>query len=140
MIEADEFRLRVVGVPQPQGSSRAFVRGGRPVVTSDNPSLRHWRDLVAYAASQALWSWTRVAGPVTVTLSFALPRPKTARRAYPITRPDVDKLARGVLDALTGVVFDDDAQVVALVATKHYAEADATPGVEVVVRRMEGRR
>ena len=42
--------------------------------------------------------------------------------ALPIGRNigDIDKLCRGVLDALTGVVFADDAQVVRLTAGKNY--------------------
>jgi len=47
----------------------------------------------------------------------------------PATRPsDLDKLVRAVLDALTGIVWKDDAQVVALKATKVQG---VTPGVEV---------
>ena len=42
----------VYGTAEPQGSSRAFVRGGRAVVTSDNPDLHTWRQVVAYTAQQ----------------------------------------------------------------------------------------
>lgn len=40
----------------------------------------------------------------------------------PSTMPDVDKLIRGVLDALTNVVYGDDGQIVRAVGTKRYGE------------------
>lgn len=66
---------------------------------------------------------------------FALPRPRSRpkRDHWPDRRPDLDKLGRALLDALTGIVFLDDAQVVALDPTKEYA---GMPGVNVSVWRM----
>lgn len=58
---------------------------------------------------------------VRITVEFHLARPKSAKkRAYPTVKPDADKLVRGVLDGLTGVCFEDDAQVVRIEATKVY--------------------
>lgn len=54
----------------------------------------------------------------------------------PITRPDIDKLIRGVADALTGVIFSDDSQIVTIVADKVY---NSTPGVIVEVTHLDGR-
>lgn len=135
------FRVWVPGIPQPQGSSRAFVRGNRAVVTSANPALRGWREVVAVGVGLALPpDWVVLDGPVAVTVTFTLPRPKSLprRRQFPATRPDVDKLARAVLDALTGVVFRDDAQVVMLTAMKQYA-VESPSGVQIVVTPMEER-
>jgi len=128
-------RVFVAGVPQPQGSARAFVRGRRAIVTTANPQLHGWRELVTHGVHAALPAeWRLLEGPVTVTLVFALPKPPSVpkRRTVPTTRPDVDKLARAVLDALTGLVFHDDAQVVLLTAMKTYA-ADVPCGVTVIV-------
>lgn len=76
---------------------------------------------------------------VAVELRFGLPRPRghwgTGRNSevlkpsapeFPATKPDIDKLVRAVLDALTGVVFADDAQVVRLYTDKVYAAAPHT--------------
>ena len=62
-------------------------------------------------------------GPVTVRIDFHLPRPKTLpkRVKYHCKKPDLDKLARGSLDAMTGTLWTDDAQVVDLHVVKHYA-------------------
>ncbi len=74
-------------------------------------------------------------GPVGIDLHFGLPKPKSApkkRRVWPDKRPDLDKLTRAVLDALTYVVYADDSQVVEIRATKDYG----APGVAVEIHRI----
>ena len=127
---SDRLVVIVPGLPQPQGSSRAFVRGGKPVITSDNPRLASWRMDVAHCAQAAMREAHLTAplvGPVRVAVRFALPKPQRTRRQHPTVRPDVDKLARAVLDALTlASVWVDDAQVVILVAQKAYDPVAST--------------
>jgi Holliday junction resolvase RusA-like endonuclease len=53
--------------------------------------------------------------------------------ARPAKKPDADKLARQLLDAITGVIYADDGQVVSLLCEKHYAEGDQPPRTEVEV-------
>jgi Holliday junction resolvase RusA-like endonuclease len=126
----------VPGIPAPQGSLKAIpTKGGGVNVIHDQPRLKDWRSLVAYTAYQH-WRWGMTAGPVALRLEFRLPVLKSApkrRRIEPISqRNDVDKLARGVLDSLTGIVYGDDAQVTELHATKQYAYDDP-PGLTVTV-------
>lgn len=122
-----------VGVAQPKGSTRAFVPKGwkRPIVTSDNPKNKGWQQLVAEAASVALTSnqtgdemWLLAHGPMRLDVTFYLPRPKSIKdKVVPhIKKPDLDKLTRSCKDALKNVVWQDDSQVVELVARKFYAE------------------
>ena len=126
------FAFTVRGLPQPKGSSRAFVVKGRAVVTSDNPKAREWAKTVRFC----LQDWTRgllpAAVPVKLTLDFALPRPASVsarRRPAPTVKPDVDKLARTVLDALTGIVVADDAQIVELAVVKRYGQEPGLQGL-----------
>jgi crossover junction endodeoxyribonuclease RusA len=75
-------------------------------------------------------------GPVEVEIDFTLPRPKSARgpNQYPAKRPDLDKLVRAVLDALTdGGAWADDGQVVTLTAGKLYPFAGEAPGCQIRV-------
>lgn len=129
----------VLGTPKPQGSKRAFInpRSGRPVVVeSAGPSLQDWRTNVQQAAISA-HKGPPLEGPVRVTMKFGLQRPKShpkTRETWPVTRPDIDKLVRGVLDAITHVCFNDDSQVTELLAFKHYG----TPGVMVIVEDARG--
>lgn len=62
---------------------------------------------------------------------------KDSAPAKPAKRPDVDKWSRQVLDAMTGVVYADDGQVVSLLAVKEYAEGDDPPRTEVEVTVLE---
>ena len=39
-------------------------------------------------------------------------------------KPDADNLAKAILDALNGVAYPDDAQIVTLTVRKRYGEAD----------------
>ncbi len=127
-------RFDVSGLPVPQGSTRAFIVKGRPIITSTSKGLGSWRQLVAGEAQRIVSA--PMEGPVAVTLSFHLPRPKSAPKKkwiYPAKRPDLDKLVRAVLDAITHVIVADDSQVVSLTATKDYGP----PGVLVQVDEIE---
>lgn len=128
----------VVGHAQPQGSMKAFnVPGKRyPVVTSDNPSLKDWRQLVAFAAQRHA-AGGPLRGGVVVLLTFSLQRPKSLpkRVRQHLKKPDIDKLARAVLDALTGILFVDDSEVVRLMVTKQYAAPQQAPGVLISIAR-----
>lgn len=124
----------VAGLPVPQGSSRAFVIAGRAHITSDTGHrLKDWRQAIASEARQA--AQELISGPVRVDVEFYLPRPvsRPKKDLWPDRKPDVDKLARACLDALTGVVFKDDSQVVKLDASKAYAVGDQQPGARVTV-------
>lgn len=108
--------------PAPKGSYR-FVRGHAiPMSKREKP----WRNLVSDNACIAMTreKFTQFDKdvPVSVRITFLMPRPKTVKRHMPTVPPDIDKLCRAVLDALTDVgVWVDDSQVVDLGATKIYA-------------------
>lgn len=132
----------VFGVAQPMGSKRAFIPKGwaRPVVTDSNRSLKSWQQLVMDATAQAILALPPterrlLQDGVRLTVVFYLPRPKSApkRITAHTTAPDLDKLVRALGDALTGVVYRDDAQIVDLVALKRYAALGAVPSVEIRV-------
>jgi crossover junction endodeoxyribonuclease RusA len=133
----------VFGVAQPQGSARAFMpKGARfPVVTSDNPQLKQWRQLVAAEASRALNARPAserglIVGPVRLIARFYLARPKSiGAKAVPhLTRPDLDKIVRAAGDALTGVLWRDDSQINECVSAKAYADVGQPPHVVITVK------
>jgi Holliday junction resolvase RusA-like endonuclease len=67
-------------------------------------------------------------------MRFRVPRPKSApkRVLWPATRPDLDKLCRHAADALSGLIYTDDARVVELIASKTFAIGEP-PGVRITV-------
>jgi len=134
----DVIEFFVPGVPRPQGS-KDHVGGGRMVESSKG--LTEWRWRVGLAANQARHGAPLHTGAVRATLVFVMPRPKTLDRNAPTppmtTPPDVDKLVRGVLDALTGTLIVDDALVTSLGDThKRYAEPAEPPGVHITVEKL----
>ena len=128
----------VEGRPAPQGSKR-HVGKGRFVEASKY--LPAWRKAVTVAAEEAVQreSWATVAGPVRLEIVFYLDRPSSisaSKRPWPIKPPDIDKLVRGVCDALTDAqVWEDDGQVVQLCADKHYDDT-RTAGCDIRVLAM----
>jgi len=136
-------RFEVRGNPVTQGSMKAFVpRGARfPVVTHSNPKTTEWRNLIALEARKVAppnpWR-----GPVLLDVTFRLQRPKShygaknvkpSAPSLPAGRPDCDKLLRGLGDALSGVIYADDAQLVEISVRKEYGPA----GAVIELRHLE---
>lgn len=108
----------VPGTPRPQGSKVAFVQRGKARMLESSKGLAQWRKDVGEAAMLARRGFYAKNGtPVRVTLAFFLATEPTAP-------PDIDKLTRACLDACTGVLWHDDAQVVAVMAHKHQTDPD----------------
>jgi Holliday junction resolvase RusA-like endonuclease len=149
----DWIRIEVSGIAQTAGSKRAFVnpKTGRATITEAAQSReveqrkKAWREQIVHEAREAmrgdLWR-----GPVMMQIVFGLPRPKhhfgTGRNAgqvkasappYPDGKPDVDKLSRAIMDALKGVVYDDDARVICKTVSKQFDRAARTV---IFVRRV----
>lgn len=126
--------IDVLGIPAPQGSKRAFVVGNRAVITEDSKKTAPWRDSVSAAGVAAMAGAPPFDGPLRVTIEFRQPRPRSVKRAHPSVKPDVDKLARAVLDSLSAAaVIVDDARIVSLTAEKVYAEI---PGATIRVTEV----
>lgn len=131
----------VYGKPQPQGSLKAFKRGKRIIVTSDNAKLKPWRQQVAATAQAAAidQKFLRIPRPHPVALRvvFYFEPPKRNRLKHKTTRPDLDKLLRATKDALSGVCYDDDSQVTRVYElSKHFGSPART---EIVVSNAEQR-
>lgn len=132
----------VPGVPSAQGSKRHVGRG---IMVETNKQLKPWRASIAALAPRPS---ELLAGPLAVTLTFSWSRPKkhyrTGRNEHLLREdaprwhaqtPDIDKCARAVLDALTGVVWRDDSQVAQLTLIKLWAEH--TPGVDIRIGQLD---
>lgn len=131
-------RIFVAGVPAPQGSKTRGAHGG---MFESSRKVGEWRSRVALAAQEAMLGAPPSPLPVSLRASFLFTRPKShlttkgqLRKGAPLipTRPDLDKLVRAVLDALTGIAYADDGQVSLLTASKDYLGVlRSAPGVEV---------
>ncbi|MGA9668433.1 MAG: RusA family crossover junction endodeoxyribonuclease [Terracidiphilus sp.] len=131
----------------PQGSMKAVCTtkaDGSPlaVLGADNPRTHAYRNQVGFAALHArsmagVHEIFAAAGvPVRVCVTFVFQKPKSApaSRTRPTVKPDLDKLARSTTDALTGVLWADDAQVVEYSLNKIYGTLEH---VQVSVQLVE---
>lgn len=132
--------FEVLGNPVTQGSIRATVHRttGRAIAIQDHRApLMNWRASIGQAAQVAAdGAFAERGVPVWVSVTFRLQRPRSApkRVVRPTTKPDLDKLARACLDAMSGVLFADDSQVVSLHVQKEFAGEAQAPGAVFVVR------
>jgi crossover junction endodeoxyribonuclease RusA len=159
------IEITVDGKPAPQGSK---TRNRYGAIYDDSKATKPWREAVRAETQRAMLALGELAqitalgpdlgairqvpaepmaGPVAVTVSFRMTRPKghfgagrnagTVRAsapAFPFGKPDVDKLARAVLDGLTeGGAFKDDAQVITLICHKIYSPRG---GADIIVREV----
>ncbi len=104
------------------------------IVMPQKPAVRDWRKLVADAARMASRNVkVDMACAKSVKLMFFVRRPKSATRLRPTVPPDGDKLLRACLDAMKGVLYDDDAQVCEIIVHKMYETDKDAEGVQVTV-------
>lgn len=123
----EPVRFTVYGTPKAKGSMRAFIVKGRPILTSTNKALKPWAQSVTQTAIAERMHMHDSQTAVGVDIVFWLARPASAkRRIFPTVKPDLDKFARAALDALTGVAFEDDSQVVDLIVSKRYGHPERT--------------
>lgn len=139
----------VPGIPVPQGSKSLSMKGGRAVMFDQNASaLKSWRNIVhltgvSYRNQYRCPVYTNV----NITLIFYMGerpkshytktgKPSSKYREYPNVKPDIDKLTRAILDALTGVFYQDDSQVITINCRKLYGQS----GVKILIdsERTEG--
>jgi Holliday junction resolvase RusA-like endonuclease len=131
-----EIEFTAYGIPQPKGSTKSFVVGGKAVTTSDNAKVKPWQEVVSWAAQQHRPEQI-FRGPVIVELDFHFLRPKSVsekKRRFHTVKPDIDKITRSTLDALKGVIYADDSQVTTLLVAKKYGDA---PMVNVKIKALE---
>lgn len=148
-----EVRFMVIGKPQPAGSKTAFVnpKTGRAIITDANKNAKPWKQEIATVARGAMQGQGMFMGPLAMSVVFVLPRPKSHYRTgvnarllkdaapeWPATKPDTLKLTRGLEDAMSGVVYRDDAQIVQQFAEKRYCHAWESAHTEVVVSTRPG--
>ena len=136
------LKIRIIGIPATAGSfvPRKRKNGSLYLLRSGSQKHKEWRQTAEFTIRQAvkLWEWEVAQDDqYSVSLSFLLPKPKSVSRAQPNVKPDIDKLCRSTLDALTvGKAIDDDARIIQLTACKTYATEAEQPGCYITVNKL----
>lgn len=135
-----EIRFTVYAKAEPQGSAKGFVVKGRAIVTSDNTKMRSYRAEVTREARACL-SDLGIAEPfigkhipVLFEMHCFFRRPPSIpkKRKAMVVNPDLSKLLRSTEDAMIGILYHDDSQIVQAKISKDYA-SDGIERVEIVV-------
>jgi crossover junction endodeoxyribonuclease RusA len=143
---SNRIQFVVYGKPAQMGSKKAFVRGGRAIITDDNSEKRkQWANAVSTAAAESMRGRDLISSPVILRAAFYFRRPNshygsgrnatTLKASAPELHsqtPDLDKLIRCLGDALTGIVFRDDALIWSMAISRHWTERQERAEVEVL--------
>lgn len=124
----------VPGIAAPQGSKNAYRRGQKIVLVESSKKVKPWRDTVSQVARFVCKQ--PIDGAVTVVVHFVMPRTKAMRNkpAPPmVQKPDLDKMLRAVNDALTGIAYADDSQIVRLTGSKRRAAPGEQTGAHITI-------
>lgn len=129
----------VPGDPKGKGRPRFANRGKFTKVYTDAKTL-DYENTIKIFAGKAMGSSPPLDTPISVYLYIRLPIPKSYSKKRreacfsgserPTKKPDIDNIAKAFLDAMNGVIYFDDTQVVDMHMTKVYS---AVPGVDVLV-------
>jgi len=138
---SDHISFEVHGKASPSGSKKAFVhnRTGKVIVMDTAKNKDIWQNMVSLMARKAVseQSWPKQSQAVSLSVVFRFRRPKSHFRSgknfnvmkatsplYHTQKPDLTKLVRCLEDALTGVVWNDDCQVIETKACKEWGDED----------------
>ena len=143
------MRFFVQGLPVPKGSTHSFKHkhtGNIITMASNAKAQKGWRERIWWEAKERFAAPTAEAVGVNVVFLFNRPKGHFGKKGllpsapkHKITTPDVDKLVRCVLDALTGVAWRDDSQVISVYGRKQFCEPGGSEGawIEVAVEAAQ---
>lgn len=127
----------IPGKPQPKQRPRVTKRG---ITYTPKETLLYEAQVAEAAQKSELLPQSPTENPLKLILWCYMPIPKSwskgkqeeARRGkiFPTSRPDIDNLAKIIMDALNGIAYKDDAQIVQLVINKRYSDE---PRMEVLI-------
>ena len=121
---------------------------GNGVMVESSKNVKPWRQDVkftALAVKPTKWD-TTPAMSLSVVFRFLRPSshygkkntvlPSAPQHCTSARNGDIEKLIRSTNDALTGVLFDDDRQVVTVTATKRYCTENEQPGAVITLTAL----
>lgn len=134
-----QIEFFVPGDPRGKGRPR-FSRIGKFTKTYTDAKTKAYEELVATAARRAMIPDEPLETPVSIHMTIKVPIPSSYSKKrkeacllgleMPCKKPDIDNIAKGVLDAMNGIVYKDDVQVIRLSLRKVYS---TEPGIYIVV-------
>lgn len=131
------LKLVIPGEPCAQGRPRFTMSNGQ-AKAYDPEKSRNYKAFVKLITQQEIkkqgWRYTELPLQVIVNAYMSIPtsKPKKFKTAAlegferPTKKPDVDNIFKAVTDALSGIAYKDDKQIVSATINKWYAEEPRT--------------
>lgn len=139
-----KIKIFVPGLPVPKDRPRVVRNPKTGRITTFTPQrTRHWESYLRMYVKSALndREGLPLRGPLAVTLVFTFKRPKKPSRPYPVKCGDVENLSKAVCDALNGVLYDDDTQIVSLELHKRFLSLGKSEGddlgVDIEIKELD---
>ena len=109
--------------PVAKGRPRFTTQGGFSRAYSPKKNVDFENSVKAWAIGQTFFLLEKDT-PLSVSVDFYITRPKSVsvkKRPFPTVKSDLDNYEKALLDALNGIVWKDDSQIVEIRARKLYA-------------------
>ena len=111
------------------------VAKGRPRMTKTGHAFtpaktRTAESLIRVSAEAMMQNNLMILGPVNMKVRLVFGKPKSNKTSSHTQRPDADNCAKLITDALNGVAYKDDSQIVSLTISKEWGQVG---GFEVVI-------
>lgn len=129
------IKVIINAVPQSQPRPRITVRG-KYAHAYEPKSITEYKRLVAGKYRSAYKQQLPLTGALSVDVRFYRPIQKSISKierqrrvlgqSLPTVKPDIDNYVKAILDALNGLAFQDDSQIVVLYARKIYSDKPRT--------------
>lgn len=127
-----EVSLRVDTVPVAKGRPRFAYFGGHTHTFTPKKTAAYEALIADQYMKMSNYYKFGLDAPLIVSLSFGLPIPKSTPKSRVeamndglirhMKKPDVDNLIKAILDALNGIAWEDDSQIVRVCAEKFYSK------------------
>lgn len=120
--------FKVLG--QAKGKARPRFANGQVYTPSET---KKYEQQVRKAYLTASSGYTFGDKPVMVSIATYFKRAKSNKREFATSKPDIDNVAKSILDGLNGTAFDDDKQVTHLTVNKLYCESSSEMPYTIVI-------
>lgn len=148
MTDPATIRFTIHGAAMPKERARARIvtpKGKKPFISHYTPKETADFEKRVKALARAVWPYdTPSERPIELQLTVYIEIPQSwpgwkvraAERAelVPTGKPDLDNLEKAIADAMNGVVYKDDAQIISSDKVKMYAPPGVEGFTEVAVR------
>ena len=113
--------------PIPKGRPRMTRNGHTYTPKKTRDAEAHLKEMIAFHMDGI----APVEGPVSVNIVFTFKQPKSNKTAVHTQRPDLDNCFKLVTDAMNGIVYKDDSQIVWFAGVKMWGDSG---GIDIEVK------